>query len=62
MNEWISVKEKLPNEIDEYIVTNGEIVTTLEWNGECWFSDVYNSPVIQSSVLQWMPLPAPPND
>lgn len=56
MSEWISVKERLPEDAkDEYVLVacnyHGEIIveTRKKWN-------------LDSSVTHWMPLPEPPKE
>lgn len=71
MSDWISVKERLPEEdFDGFYDKNGEYPTfivmidvgvipaTLQFNGTEWIdedSNVYN-------VTHWMPLPEPPKE
>jgi hypothetical protein len=57
--KWISVKDRLPENENEYIVC-GINVTTLNYiNGE-WFSDVFNTVIDKKLITHWMPLPEPP--
>ena len=57
--QWISVKDRLPDEYEEYIV-NGPNVTTMEWTELGWYSDVIGHYVDQKLITHWMPLPDPP--
>lgn len=57
--EWISVKDRLPNDGDPVLISDGNLVregTFLKWDG-------YNSwcqPRGMKEVTHWMPLPKPP--
>ena len=63
MSEWISVKDRLPRNINEgFLITDGPDVfvgfhsSNLEWhmsNGELCID-------IDFDVFYWMPLPEPP--
>ena len=61
MGEWISVKDRLPDDPTEYIVmiSGATIPTTLLFNGVEWYDfredEFY-------PVTHWMPLPLPPED
>ena len=64
-NEWISVEDRLPPNMDDVLVVVRD-------NGECWTATGYYSSMskvwyavlngqdTQMDVLWWMPLPAPP--
>lgn len=64
-NEWVSVEERLPPNMDDVLVVVRD-------NGECWTATGYYSSMskvwyavlngqdTQMDVLYWMPLPAPP--
>lgn len=66
-NEWISVEERLPPNMDDVLVVVRD-------NGECWPATGYysrtsnvwyavlNGQDTQMEVLWWMPFPASPND
>lgn len=74
MNEWISVKDRLPNVADMYIVTAcdewcshgegiwyGTVVVVAEYSGGCWnWNDNGTDYDIDDLVTHWMPLPEPP--
>ena len=65
-NEWVSVEDALPPNMDDVLVV-------VQNNGECWTVTGYysntsnvwyamlNGQDTQMDVLWWMPLPAPPN-
>lgn len=64
-NEWVSVEDALPPNMDDVLVA-------VQNNGECWTVTGYysntsnvwyamlNGQDTQMDVLWWMPLPAPP--
>lgn len=62
--KWISVKERLPEEEDEYIVYYGEsIVTTLMYiPSEKRFYGWDQYPLPEDVVTHWMPLPKAPKE
>lgn len=60
MSEWISVEDRLPTVANEYIVTNGSAVSTLEWNDGKWWSVVLGQNVPLKNITHWMPLPELP--
>lgn len=65
-NEWVSVEERLPPNMDDVLVVVRD-------NGECWTATGYYSSMskvwyavlngqdTQMDVLWWMPFPAPPD-
>ena len=65
-NEWVSVEDALPPNMDDVLVV-------VQDNGECWTVTGYysntsnvwyamlNEQDTQMDVLWWMPLPAPPD-
>ena len=59
--EWISVKERLPDDDVQCLVwhKNGrECRVAVRWEGEFWEGSIR----ITSNVTHWMSLPAPPSD
>lgn len=56
--QWISVKDRLPNEKQRVIVRCNTVGTTVGWRlrGE-WVTDLGDG---GSEVTHWMPLPEPP--
>ena len=65
-NEWVSVEDALPPNMDDVLVV-------IQNNGECWTVTGYysntsnvwyamlNGQDTQMDVLWWMPFPAPPD-
>jgi len=64
MSEWISVKDALPKEDEEYIcfVSNGsdeDFVTSFIFAGG-EFGDEIHGNKFNKFITHWMPLPEPP--
>jgi len=61
MSEWISVKERLPEEWFPVLVyckfDDGGVVFTGYHSGETWYTMGRNGP---AHIIAWMPLPEPP--
>ena len=61
MNEWISVKDRLPKEDGKDVLTyRGEDELCIELYAQGYgfsFDDMF-----QSDVTHWMPLPEPPKE
>lgn len=55
MNEWISVKDKLPEKGECILAYNGLIVSQCYYIGDGIFTVI-------CGVTHWMPLPEPPKD
>ena len=66
VQEWISVKDRQPNNKGCYLLTvkhwfDGEpVVREAYWNGKDWFSCDDRRYKITPRVTHWMPLPEPP--
>ncbi len=55
--EWISVKDRLPEQYDHVLIANGKIVTT------AYFQDgEFVGEETDIVITHWMPLPQPPKD
>jgi hypothetical protein len=61
MSEWIDVKDRLPDEVDSYLVyrpdSDPPYVTSLWEEGEWWPE---RGDVALDGITHWMPLPDPP--
>ena len=66
VQEWISVKDRLPKNIGLYLVLekhwiNGSPCRRIaKWNTVDWFTADRKSKEITPRVTHWMPLPEPP--
>jgi len=63
MNEWISIKERLPESHDDMLLRDGEDTYYIGWwrkDAESW--DSYEHGWIRANITHWMPLPEPPKD
>ena len=62
-HEWISVKDRLPEQGERVLATDGEFVGELYVNSRCQWQR-YNvndhSLMMSLDILWWMPLPEPP--
>jgi len=56
--EWISVKESLPPEDTDVLISDGLRCSVSEWDNSCGIWRGGN--IIQYEVKCWMPLPKPP--
>ncbi len=63
MSEWISVKDRLPED-DSFVITINEFgyYRFLAFDGECWRTDDHKMMGLVVPVTHWMPLPEPPGE
>ena len=65
MSEWISVEDRLPDEIGQYFAyATYDGMSVMEWrtpelNDDLQWWDGYGNPT-STTVTHWMPLPGPP--
>lgn len=61
VQEWVSVKDRLPKEGECVIVydTRVDYIGMWEFSGVAWYNDDYN-PLGIDEVTHWMPAPQPP--
>ena len=65
MSEWISVDDRLPDIIGDYICYDqgGEIAWAFFTSNKRWaYSSCYGEGGFYESVTHWMPLPEPPEN
>ena len=63
MAEWISVEDRLPEDIQSVLVTDGLEVTIGWWRSLKyeWDVSLYDpGDVVDDTVTHWQPLPSPP--
>ena len=76
-SNWISVKDKLPENIGNYLCyTNDDLIVVCHISANCWWSLIPNaryygdmgekivlkSKSTEREVTHWMPLPEPPKN
>ena len=61
MGEWISVKERLPEDAKQKIVCHSRGVSFGRYIEDAWYSSIGKRHCVQS-VTHWMPLPQPPKE
>ena len=63
MGEWIKCSERMPEELDDVLVTDGDNIEMKWWDGDDWDSWAErNSNICSDDVTHWMPLPTPPTE
>lgn len=60
-NEWISVKDRLPEKHGWYLVFKHRRFSIAEWTGDCWYNE-NDLPIDDIVITHWMPLPEPPKE
>ena len=59
--EWISVKDRLPEEQDFYIVSGDDVIMAY-WNEEYFGLTINGVDIKVVGVTHWMPLPETPTN
>ena len=61
-SEWISVKDRLPEDWCPVLVMVRETEMPLlgSYRENVWFHEMWNTTFINGAVTHWMPLPQPP--
>ena len=59
--QWISVKDRLPDEDGWYLVCKHNRVRVAEWCKDCWYNES-DLPIDDCAITYWQPLPEPPQD
>ena len=60
VGQWISVKERLPeNGADVLVYIAGSEIVLVDFNKGCWYLEGYGC-LGRGEVTHWMPLPQPP--
>lgn len=62
MNEWISVKERLPEEGEDVLAYLGEGIFGICWLLKDGYWETRDSFLYPDDVTHWMPLPEPPKE
>lgn len=61
VNQWISVKDRFPDEDGWYLVCKHNRVRVAEWCKDCWYNES-DLPIDDCAITYWKPLPEPPKD
>lgn len=59
MNKWIPVRERLPEECGNTLITHKQGVKEAYWNGKYWSHGAPTKHKPIKTVIAWMPLPEP---
>ena len=61
VNQWISVKDRLPDEDGWYLVYKHNRVRVAEWCKDCWYNES-DLPIDDCTITHWQLLPEPPKE
>lgn len=61
VNQWISVKDRFPDEDGWYLVCKHNRVRVAEWCKDCWYNES-DLPIDDCTITYWKLLPEPPKD
>lgn len=61
ISQWISVKDRLPDEDGWYLVCKHNRVRVAEWCKDCWYNES-DLPIDDCAITYWQPLPELPKD
>lgn len=62
MSNWISCSERMPDEMADVLVTDGDDIKRMWWNGRKWDSWAVRYDIASDDVTHWQPLPEPPKE
>lgn len=62
MANWIKCSERMPENMADVLVTDGEDVKSMWWNGTKWDSWDNRYALDSDAVTHWQPLPEPPQE
>lgn len=63
MSDWISVKDKLPDDVFDFVIAYADgAMSTIGYSRDSGFYEVYpiKTQLVIGDITHWMPLPAPP--
>lgn len=61
VNQWISTKDRLPDEDGWYLVYKHNRVRVAEWCKDCWYNES-DLPIDDCAITHWQLLPEPPKE
>ena len=61
VNQWVNIKDKVPDEDGWYIVYKFKQVRVAEWCENCWYNE-RDLPIDDCAITHWMPLLDPPTN
>ena len=62
MPKWVPVNERLPEDYDDAIVTDGVDYYVAYWRKDAGAWDSCQSGWVDADITHWMPLPTPPKE
>lgn len=60
MSKWIKCSERMPEELEDVLVTDGRSVEVMYLRLGLWYVTSQDSAICGDEVTHWMPLPEPP--
>lgn len=60
MGEWIKCSERMPEELEDVLVTDGRVIEIMYRRFDTWYETSREAGGIYGKVTHWMPLPEPP--
>lgn len=60
MGGWIKCSERMPEELEDVLVTDGRSVEVMYLRFSLWYVTSPDSAICGDEVTHWMPLPEPP--
>jgi hypothetical protein len=58
---WVACSERMPDDMEDVLVTDGEDVKSMWWNGNKWDSWAGKYSIDSEDVTHWMRLPSTPS-
>lgn len=59
-SQWVACSERMPDDMEDVLVTDGEDVKSMWWNGNKWDSWAVKYSIDSDDVTHWMLMPAAP--
>lgn len=61
MTDWIKCSERMPENMDTVITSNGFDIGCQWWDGDSW-QEWSSHDAVPGDVTHWQPLPEPPQE